>query len=100
MTDNVFDFDALAAEETGEPFRFRFGGEDYELPSRIDVRAVAAMAAGRMDDSLRMLLGADQWTRLQASPAVFNDHTFEALLDRYLAHEGTTMGESSASTSS
>ena len=41
----VFDLDAIGAEARGEPFRFRFGGEDYELPPSIDMLAVPAMVA-------------------------------------------------------
>jgi hypothetical protein len=97
---DVFDLDALAHEANGEPFRFRFGGEDYELPPHMDIRAVAAMSAGRLDDALRMLLGDAQWTRLQASPEVFDQHKLLALFNAYGAHSGMTPGESSASTGS
>src|SRR4051812_20719228 len=51
-----FDLDALVREAEGDPFVFTFDGDDYELAPQPDVRAVAALSAGRLDDALRMLL--------------------------------------------
>lgn len=95
-----FDLDAFVSEVTEEPFRFRFGGEQYELPARFDIRAVAALAAGRLDDALRMLLGVAQWERIQAVDAVLDERGLKALLDRYMAHSGVDLGEPLASTGS
>lgn len=97
----VCDLDALDADESGEPFAFRFGGEDYALPPKIDLRAVAALEGNRYDAALRMLLGPLQWERMQASPAVFDQRKFEALFAAYGKHQGVdSLGESSASTGS
>ena len=96
----VFDLDALANEATGEPFRFKFGGEDYELPPTMDIRAVAAMSAGRLDAALRTMLGAEQWARLEAAPAVLNGQMLMSLFERYAKHSGFTVGEASGSTGS
>lgn len=96
----VFDLDAIANEATGEPFRFRFGGEDYELPPNIDMRVVAAMQSGRLDDALRQMLNTEQWARIQASTAVLNSQVLLALFERYSKHSGLSVGESSGSTSS
>lgn len=99
-----FNLDSLTAEargeDTAEPFRFRFGGEDYECPPRLDVRAMAAMTEGRIGDALRMLVGEDQWARIEKSPAPFDDRHLKALLNAYMTHQGGQPGESSASTGS
>ena len=100
MSGDVFDLDALTAEEAGEPFRFRFGGEMYELPARVDLRMALALEAGRLGETLERLLGPDQWERLQASPAVLDGPAFQALLVKYLGAQGMTVGESSASSAS
>jgi len=100
MAEDVFDLDALAREATGEPFRFRFGGDEYELPASVDVRAVALLEKGQLYDFMRSLLGPDQWERMLASPARFDNRTFEALIGRYGDHLGMELGKSSGSTGS
>jgi hypothetical protein len=97
----AFDLDALAAEAEGvTPFEFKFGGEMYELPGSFDMRAAAALSAGKVYEGLEMLLGADQWSRMQAAEQVLTDTMLGGLLDRYAEHAGVSLGESSASTSS
>jgi hypothetical protein len=97
-----FDLDAVAAEAagTGEPFTFTFGGDQYELPARFDVRVIALIGKGDVYDALRTLLGKDQTDRLMASDAVFNDKVFAALIEAYAEHQNVSTGESLASTSS
>lgn len=90
----VFDLDAVAAEANGtEPFRFTFGGEQYEMPAVVDIRVVAALTTGDVGAALRRLLGEDQWARMEASDAVFDQARFKALLEAYMAHGGSTLGE-------
>jgi hypothetical protein len=97
----AFDLDAVAAEvDEAEPFRFTFGGDSYELPPRIDIRAIALLTKGEVGDALKVLLGPDQYERLLASPAVFNDTRFAALVEAYAQHQSVSTGELSASTSS
>jgi hypothetical protein len=102
----VFDLDALIREREQQPFRFRFGGDDYEFPPSVDLRLAKTIeqlpkaGVGGMVDLLRDLLGPDQWARLEASESVFDLVTFMALLDRYGEHLGSSMGESVASSSS
>lgn len=92
-----FDLDAVLAESPrGTPFRFRFGGELYELPADPDLRALAALNAERLDEGFRMLLGATQWERMRASDTSFGNEAFEKLLVRYQKHVGD-LGESPAS---
>lgn len=96
-----FDLDALAAEAAGAaPFEFTFGGETYELPGQFDMRAAAALSAGKVYEGLESLLGAAQWARMQAAEQVLTDTMLAALLDRYAEHTGVSLGESSASSSS
>lgn len=97
---DVFDLDAFIADAAGEPFRFRFGGDEYTLPPSIDLRAVAALTAGRLDDAFRLLFTADQWDRIQRSTTVFDQRTLLALFDAYAKHSGTSLGESQGSASS
>lgn len=99
--EDVYDLDAVIAERTEKaPFIFRFGGEAYSLPPRPDMRAAAALSAGRLDDGFRLLLGEAQWERLQASPATFDDSAFLAMYEAYQTHIGEDLGESKASPSS
>lgn len=97
-----FDLDAVVAEGEGtaEPFCFTFGGDSYQLPPRIDIRAIALLTKGEVGDALKVLLGPDQYQRLLASPAVFDDTKFAALVEAYAQHQSVSTGESSASTSS
>jgi hypothetical protein len=95
----AFDLDALARETEGEPFTFTFGGDEYELPAQPDVRAITAASAGRVEEMLERLLGADQWARLQASPALLTQEMFKGLLTAYGEHLGIDVGNLSASPS-
>jgi hypothetical protein len=102
---DVFDLDVLRREREQEPFRFRFGGEDFELPASPDVRAVAAWSAAakdesRFEDALKALLGADQWGRLVAVVDVFDMESFQALMGAYGEFTGAAVGESQASSPS
>lgn len=96
----MLDVDALMAEASGEPFQFKFGGDVYTLPFSPDMRAIAAMSAGRLDDALRMMLGADQWERLQQVDAVFDTRALQAIMDGYASHVGVNLPNSSGSTGS
>lgn len=96
----ICDLDALEADEAGTPFIFRFGGEKYALPPRMDLRAVAALQGGRFDDALRLMLGPEQWEQMQSAAAVFDAYKLEKLFDAYGRHQGVSLGESSASTGS
>lgn len=103
MTTSVpeeFDLDALLADldQNRPKFRFRFGGEAYSLPPKVDLRAAAAMQAGDLHAGLRLLLGAEQWERLCAAEATFDQDALTALMERYVAYTGASVGESSAST--
>lgn len=97
---DVFDLDAVAAESEAEPFPFKFGGDVYELPAHIDLRASVAWAEGHILDAFTLLLGEDQWQQIQDSDAVLDDNQFLALMDAYQKHLGLRAGESKASSRS
>lgn len=98
----TFDLDALLDDnEEREPFAFKWDGEEYELPPVRDMRAVGAISAGRIYDGLLLLLGPEQWARIQASPKVLSAPKLRKLLDAYSEYiDGLNVGESSASSSS
>lgn len=96
--ENVFDLDAVLAErEPKAPFVFRFGADTFSLPASPDLRAIAAFSAERLDEGFRILFGAEQWERLQASETVLDGEAFSALFEAYTAHVGEDLGESKAS---
>ena len=97
MTDATFDLDAFVAEAEQEPFRFRFGGQDFTLPAGMDLRIAAKMRSGQFLEALQMLLGEEQFARFDALPAVFDTRAATALLDRYAQHLGVSLGESQGS---
>ena len=113
----IFDLDAVYAEERGEPFRFRWQGRDWELPpfGEIDLRAIeslkdlAALAdadetnIAELDISafnklLEHGLGPEQWVEWekvsQPGTAVIR------LLNEWQKHSGADVGEAPASTDS
>jgi hypothetical protein len=77
------------------PFTFRFGGQSFTISGTIDVRMAAAIDAGRLDDGLRLLLGAEQYRRLQECPGTFGAAHLKAVLDSYDRNsKGPRLGES------
>lgn len=89
----VFDLDALEADANKEPFRFRHGGEEFELPFDPDILTVDLFSTGQIAEPLRQLLGAEQYARLNANPATFGASKFMRLMEAYQKHIG--VGESS-----
>lgn len=98
----AFDLESILDDnEDREPFTFTWDGEEYELPPVRDMRAVGAIAGGRIYDGLLLLLGPEQWARLQNSPRVLSSKRMRALLDAYNQYvDGLSSGESSASSGS
>ncbi len=99
---DVFDLNALRREETGEPFRFRLGVEEFELPMQMDQRAALLFGAsdrdiGKAEQAFRLLIGESQWERLLAVPEVFTAEMLLGLLTAYGEHMGASVGESQAS---
>jgi hypothetical protein len=94
-----FDLDALAAEADGEPFRFVFGGETYELPAEPDFRVGVALGRGDSVEAMRLMFG-EHWDRVLASKTRLTGSMAGKLLKAYMAHTGNNVGESKASSSS
>jgi hypothetical protein len=99
----VFDLDALAVEaESAEPFRFRWDGHEFALPLLQQMTwqdSVAYFADDATPDAkLRRLLGAPQYEQFTAKP--MSTARLNALLDAWFAAQGTSAGESVASSPS
>jgi len=103
MSDDVFDLDAYVAEHRKDPYRFRYGGQDFELPHAQDTDWRVMEAADQGDvEAIRTLfrlgLGAEQWARFEQLPQPAG--AMGELFRRWQAHSGTKPGESPASPSS
>jgi hypothetical protein len=93
----VYKVDAVSREATGKPWEFEFDGERYELPNDFDMRAASMLTDGDMRGALEMLLGTDQWHRLNASPKVFGIRALGELLQAWCRDIGVDLGEFTAS---
>jgi hypothetical protein len=91
-----FDLDAVL----GLPFTFTFDGEEYELPVDVPWNVSELLSEGKPEEAFRLLLGPDQWQRLDDAPKVFGPKAFTAVLGAYMEHLGLREGESQASPSS
>lgn len=100
---DVFDLDAVAAEETKEPLRFTWHGQEWTLAhmTGIDWRVIEQANTGDIDairKAVRYGMGDEQADRFDALPQPIAAMT--ALFRRWLDHNGLTEGESPASPSS
>lgn len=99
-TDDVFDLDAYVTEHRQQPYRFRYGGQTWELPHSADIdwRVTEAADQGNID-AIRTLfqrgLGPDQWERFEQLPQPAA--AMGELFRRWQAHAGVRPGESPAS---
>lgn len=93
----VYKVDAVEREATGKPWEFEFDGERYELPNDFDYRAAGMLTEGDMRGALAMLLGPEQWVRLEASPKVFGIRALGELLQTWCREIGVELGEFTAS---
>jgi hypothetical protein len=96
----VFDLDAVAAEATKEPLRFRFHGQDWTLAhmTGVDWRVIELANTGDLEAirrAFRYGMGDEQADRFDELPQPIAAMT--ALFRRWLKHNGMTEGESSAS---
>lgn len=96
----MFDLDAFVAEAEGTPFEFTFGGKTYTLPPAPDVRVAAQFDAGNYGAALRLMLGAEQYEQFIGSNAHLPREAFLEVIKQHAAHQGSSVGESSASTDS
>jgi hypothetical protein len=96
---DVFDLDALAAEEEGEPFRFTFGGQEFAATA-FDPRALTAFAAGDTVTAFRRMLGTEQAARFEAIDEPLTMGRLKALVTAWSEHFGLAEGEAKASSRS
>lgn len=90
---DVFDLDAI--EKEGEPFPWKFGGVDFEFPADPPIEALEFLAKGDAQMCLWVLLGKDEYERLDALPGRLGTRQFGALTDAYFKHVGIDQGKSS-----
>ncbi|AYF29314.1 hypothetical protein CSH63_17950 [Micromonospora tulbaghiae] len=101
MTDDVFDLDAYVAANRQTPYRFRYGGQNWELPGSpkdTDWRVTEAADQGSQE-AIRTLfrrgLGPDRWAEFEKLPQPTGAMT--ELFNRWQQHSGMKPGESQAS---
>lgn len=100
---DMFDLDALVAEESGEPFRFRAGGKEWELPpyGSLDWQVLEYSDGNDLAftrAALRVGLG-EQWPAFDAIRGL-GVTAVSVLVERWVAHSGVVPGESQASSDS
>lgn len=103
MPDDVFDLDAYVAEHRKDPYKFRYGGQDFELPHAQDTDWRVLEVADQGDvEAIQTLfrrgMGPEQWQRFEELPQPAG--AMGELFRRWQAHAGTKSGESPASPSS
>jgi hypothetical protein len=90
---DVFDLDAF--EKEGDPFAWSFGGTTFTFPADPPVEAIEYLSKGDLQMSLWLLLGKDEYERLDALEARLTTGKFGALVDAYFKHVGVDLGKSS-----
>ncbi|RSN65361.1 hypothetical protein DMH01_02985 [Amycolatopsis sp. WAC 04182] len=92
---------AQRLEALGERWEFELDGETFSLPTELprdSVGRLAALDPSDLDGLLQVLLGDEQFKRLDEHAVSVQD--VQALLEAYGRDTGMSLGESSASTSS
>ena len=89
----LFDLDAI--EDEGEPFRWKFGGVEFEFPGDPSVEAMEYMTKGDVQTALFCLLGREAYEQLDGLDQVLTRGKFDKLLSRYFRHVGIDLGKSS-----
>lgn len=99
----TFDLDALEVEQNSTPFEFTWAGEQFTIGAGgIDIRVTGLLHDGDWAGAVKMLMGDDEWQRLlgvKAGKPFQLEHAI-ALVNAYAEHLGTTVGKSSASSTS
>jgi hypothetical protein len=91
---DTFDLDALEVEgEDGEPFTFTYQGETYTMPNATAMPWQDQLALETADttESLRLILGDEQFTRFQKQP--MSAGRLNALISKWMEHQGLKQGE-------
>lgn len=100
IVDKVFDLDALKFEETTEPFKFKFGGQEFEIPTHYDPRIFRRAGQGDLAGALLAMIGDAQFERLDAIDQPFDERHMSALFKAWAASDLVTVGEAKASSRS
>jgi len=96
--DYDYDLDALVLEvETAPPFRFKWRNEPWEMPlmQAMDFADQMALEEATVEQSMRLIMGSDQFDRLLAEP--ISIARMEGLIRAWHRHQGLEPGESRAS---
>ena len=96
--DDLFDLDAI--ENDAQPFAWQFGGETFAFPGDPPATALEFIAKGDLQMSLYVLLGEDDYNRLDGLEAPLTMGKYQALIERYFKHLGLDLGKSSRSSKS
>lgn len=100
MASEVFDLDAVAAEVVKEPMPFTWEGQQWTLAhmTGVDWRVMEMATAGdieAMQKAFRYAMGPEQAKRFDKVPQPLAP--MKELFKRWLRHNGSSEGESSAS---
>jgi len=100
-----FDLDAFIAEARQDPFRFKLGGRWFELvhAGQLDKRLLTELDFDRVGPStflplMRAGMTEADWEAFDALPVPLS--AVGELFEQWQAHGGTSVGESSASSTS
>jgi hypothetical protein len=91
---DTFDLDALEVEgEDGKPFTFTYKGETYTMPvaTAMPWQDQLALETATTAESLRLILGDEQFTRFQKQP--MSAGRLNALIGKWMEHQGLKQGE-------
>lgn len=89
---DVFDLDAI--EKEGKPFRWKFGGSLFSFPPNPPIAAIEYLSKGDLQMALWLLLGEEEYERLDALPKLMDDEEFRQLVERYFSRVGAPLGKS------
>lgn len=102
-----FDLDAAVSEAVGEPFRFTWGGQQFELPPILDmdlerqlqiVDAIEALDMKTADSvavlsTVKLIVGDDLLDRMRAARPL-GGPALMTLVRRWIDHQGGALGKS------
>lgn len=96
-----FKLDGIDLDEV-EPFEFTWDGETYicASPNSTDIRHVGAILENVERDpasSLVLVLGEEQYARLENAPGVFTGKHLLALMEKWAEHHGLDFPKSGGS---
>lgn len=96
-----YDLDAVKLEvENAPPFKFKWRDEVWELPlmEALDFSDQLALESATVEDSLRLIMGSDQFDRFTSEP--ISTARARNVIEAWQRHQGLEPGESRASSRS